>query len=88
MVTVNKDAVVRAVAEKTGLPLSATKSVIDAFTDHVGTAAAEGATIRLMGFGSFSVKARPARTGRNPKTGEAVAIPETRRLVFKASKAS
>lgn len=88
MVTVNKDAVVRAVAEKTGLPLAAAKSAIEAFTDHVGMAAAEGATIRLMGFGSFSVKARRARTGRNPATGEVIEIPETRRLVFKASKAS
>lgn len=88
MVTVNKDAVVRAVAEKTGLPLSATKSVIDAFTDHVANAARQGDTIRLAGFGSFSVKARPARTGRNPATGQTIEIPETRRLVFKASRKS
>lgn len=88
MVTVNKETVVRAVAEKTGQPQSVARSAIDALTDYLRTAAAEGATIRIAGFGSFSVKARPARTGRNPATGEAIDIPETRRLTFKAFKAS
>lgn len=88
MGTVSKDALVRAVAETTGQQMAVTKATIDAFLDTVRNRAEAGDTLRLMGFGSFSVKARPARMGRNPSTGEAIEIPETRRLVFKASKAS
>lgn len=86
MGTVDKEAIVRVVAERAGVPQTAAKAVIEAFTDHIATAAAEGATMRLRGFGSFSVKARPPRAGRNPATGQPIEIPETRRLVFKASK--
>lgn len=88
MGTVDKEAIVRAVADKVGISQVSAKAVIEAFTDHVTTAAEQGDTIRLRGFGSFSVKARPPRTGRNPATGQTIEIPETRRLVFKASKKS
>lgn len=88
MVTVNKDALARVVAEKASITLGAGKLAIDAVCDAIRERAEVGDTIRLIGFGSFSVKARPARNGRNPATGEPIAIPETRRLVFKASKAS
>ena len=88
MGTVNKDGLVRAIAERTGQQLAATQAMLDAFMYEVKTLSAGGHTIRLVGFGAFSVKARPARTGRNPATGEAVEIPETRRLHFKAPKVS
>lgn len=87
MGTVTKDAIVRAVAEKTGQPIAQAKAAIESFLDATKERAEAGDTIRLMGFGSFSVKARPARLGRNPGTGETIEIPETRRLTFKASKA-
>lgn len=87
MATVNKDVLVRAVAETTGQQLAATKATIEAFLDATRGRAEQGDTIRLNGFGSFAVKARPARLGRNPATGEAIDIPETRRLTFKAAKA-
>ena len=88
MVTVNKDALVRDVAEGNGLPIKTAKDVIDAFLGRISAHAEGGATVRLTGFGSFSVKARPPRTGRNPATGAPIEIAETRRLVFKASKTS
>ncbi len=86
MGTVNKEALVKAAAEQSGQTLAAAKGIIDAFLDTIRARAEAGDTIRLIGFGSFMVKARPARVGRNPSTGAAVEIPETRRLTFKASK--
>jgi len=88
MGTVAKDALIKAVTEKTGATAAATRAAIDAFLDVTRSRAEAGDTIRLIGFGSFSVKARPARTGRNPRTGETVEIPESRRLTFKASKSA
>lgn len=86
MGTVSKDALARTVAEKTGLNIATAKGAIDAFLDGVKASAEQGDTVRMNGFGSFAVKARPARTGRNPATGVPVEIPETRRLTFKAAK--
>jgi len=86
MGTVTKDALVRTVAEATGQTNAAAKAAIEAFCDTVQSRAAAGDTIKLMGFGSFQVKARASRKGRNPSTGEEIDIAETRRLTFKASK--
>ena len=89
MVTVNKDALARMVSERAGKPsIAEAKATIDAVLDTIRERAEAGDTIRIAGFGSFSVKARPARTGRNPATGLTIEIPETRRLTFKAFKAS
>jgi DNA-binding protein HU-beta len=88
MVTVGKDAIARDIAAKNNITVAAANLAIDAVTAAIRDHAQAGNNVRLIGFGSFSVRARPARTGRNPRTGEAVAIPETRRLVFKASKTS
>lgn len=86
MGTVNKDTLVKIVADKTGATMAATKATIDALLDVTRERAETGDTIRLNGFGAFSVKARPARVGRNPATGAPMEIPESRRLVFKAAK--
>ena len=51
-----------------------------------GRRPAEGERVQLVGFGSFEVKARAERLGRNPQTGEAVAIPPSKSPVFKAAK--
>lgn len=87
MGTVNKDVLVRSVAEATGQPLSVTKAMIEAFIDTVRTRTTAGDTVKLMGFGSFQTKTHKARTARNPRTGEAIDVPEGMRLTFKASKA-
>ncbi len=86
MGTVNKDTLVKIVSERTGASVAATKAAVEAFLDVTRDRAEAGDTVRLNGFGAFSVKARPARVGRNPATGAPVEIPESRRLVFKAAK--
>lgn len=88
MGTVNKDALVKAAAEQSGLPTTSARAAIDAFLGVVAARAEAGDTVRLSGFGTFQVKARSARMGRNPQTGEAVSIPESRKLVFKAPKST
>ncbi|NTT88243.1 HU family DNA-binding protein [Tabrizicola fusiformis] len=86
MGTVNKDALVRTVAEATGQQLASTKATIEAFIDAVRARTAGGDTVKLIGFGSFQTKTHKARTARNPRTGETVDVPEGQRLTFKASK--
>jgi len=89
MVTIGKDALARLVSEKAGRPTVAeTRDTIDALIETIRERTDAGDTIRILGFGSFCVKSRRARTGRNPRTGETVEIAETRRLHFKASRAS
>lgn len=84
---VNRDAIARAVAEKTGRGTQAeVREMVDATLAAIRERAEAGDTIRFNGFGTFQVKARPARMGRNPATGAAIEIPESRKLVFKASK--
>ncbi len=86
MGTVNKADMVREVAEATGTTTKAAQAAVEALIGSITRHAEAGDTVRFLGFGSFSVKARPPRTGRNPATGEAIAIPETRKLLFKAAK--
>jgi DNA-binding protein HU-beta len=88
MGTVNKADLIRLVAEATGETQKTAQAVIEAAIDAIGKRAEAGDTVKIMGFGAFAVKARPARIGRNPKTGEPVDIPETRKVTFKASKKS
>ena len=82
----NKAEMVIAIAEKTQMTKkdseAALVAALEAFTD----ALAEGERVQLVGFGSFEVKARAERLGRNPQTGEAVAIPASKSPVFKAAK--
>ena len=52
----------------------------------IGEALADGEDVRLPGFGTFGTRSRPARTGRNPRTGEAASIPATTSPTFKAGK--
>lgn len=83
---VHKKDLIREVAEATGATAKQVQSTIEQLLASIAFHAAQGATVRLTGFGSFAVKARPARTGRNPATGQQIEIPETTRLTFKASK--
>lgn len=61
-------------------------TVVQATMDSIEVALAEGRKVRLQGFGTFEVKPTKARTGRNPKTGEALELPAGKRVAFKAGK--
>ena len=83
----NKTELINAVAEKAGLSKKAAEAVVSAMLETITGALKEGDKVQLVGFGSFEVKKRAARTGRNPKTKEAIEIPASVVPVFKAGKA-
>lgn len=62
------------------------ENIVNAILDEIGDALARGDRVELRGFGAFAVKNRPARTGRNPRTGEKVAVAEKYVPLFKAGK--
>lgn len=82
----NKTELVAAVAEKGDLSKSDAGRAVDAVFNTITEALKNGDTITLVGFGSFTVKQRQERTGRNPKTGEELKIPATSVPSFKAGK--
>ncbi len=83
----NKTELVNAVAEKVGASKKDSEKIINATIDAIADALAAGDKVQLVGFGAFEVKTRAARIGRNPKTKEAINIPESKCPVFKAGKA-
>ncbi|MFO1393492.1 MAG: HU family DNA-binding protein [Steroidobacteraceae bacterium] len=83
----NKNELVEAVSDRTGLARSDAAQAVEAVLAAVTEALRAGDTVALSGFGSFVAKTRAARTGRNPRTGEAIAIPASRAPAFKAGKA-
>ena len=83
----NKAELIAAVAEKTGLSKKDTESVVSATLDTIVAAMAEDEKVQLVGFGSFEVKKRAERVGRNPKTKESITIPASKVPTFKAGKA-
>ena len=83
----NKTDLIHAVSEKTGLPRKDSEAAISAALDAITAALAEGDEVRLVGFGTFEVKKREARIGRNPKTKEEIQIPATKVPSFKPGKA-
>lgn len=83
----NKAELINAVAEKTSLSKKDSEAAITAAFEAITAALAEGDEVRLVGFGTFGVKRREARTGRNPRTKEAIPIPATKVPAFKAGKA-
>lgn len=82
----NKQEFVAVVAEKTGLTKTDAEKAVNAFMDGVLDATAQGDSVVLTGFGTFSVAERAARTGKNPRTGETVAIAAKKVPKFKAGK--
>ena len=82
----NKTELITAVAEKTGLSKKDTEAAVTGMIDVITETLAQGERIQLVGFGSFEVRKRAARTGRNPKTKETIEIPDTVAPVFKAGK--
>ena len=83
----NKAELIAAVAEKTGLSKKDTESVVSATLDTIVAAMAEDEKVQLVGFGSFEVKKRAERIGRNPKTKESITIPASKVPTFKPGKA-
>lgn len=82
----NKAELEARISEQTGLPKTQVQNVLSAFEDSVTYSLSKGESVKILGFGSFSVQERKARNGRNPKTGEAIVIPASKRPVFKAGK--
>ncbi len=82
-----KAEMIASVADRAGLTRAEADSAIKGFTEAVTQALADGQKVPLVGFGTFSVGQRAARTGRNPQTGETIHIPARRTARFKASKA-
>ena len=83
----NKTELVAAVAAKAELSKKDAEAAVNAVFDSVKDALAEGDKVSLIGFGTFSVKTRAARTGLNPRTKETIEIPESKVPAFKAGKA-
>jgi len=83
----NKTDLISAIAAGSGLSKKDSEKALKATIDAVTGALIEGEKVQLVGFGVFDVKARAARTGRNPKTKEPISIPATRTPQFKAGKA-
>ena len=83
----NKVELIAQIAEKSGLSKKDAEKALAAVIDTITEAVSNGDKVQLVGFGSFEVKQREARVGRNPKTKEAIESPATRVPVFKAGRA-
>lgn len=80
----NKAELIEAMASKSGLSKADSKKALDAFIDATTEALKEGDRLSLIGFGSFSISKRAARTGRNPQTGKEIKIAAKNVVKFKS----
>ena len=83
----NKTELVAAMAAKAELSKKDAESALKAFTATVAEELKKGEKVQLVGFGTFEVAKRAARTGKNPQTGKAIKIPASKAPKFKAGKA-
>ncbi len=83
----NKGELIEAIAESSGLSKADAGRALDGFIGAVSGALKSGDSVAIAGFGSFEVRARAERTGRNPKTGESLTIAASKAPAFKAGKA-
>ena len=83
----NKSDLVDAIADSAGLSKADAGRAVDSFVNTVTGALKGGDAVSLVGFGTFSVRDRAARTGRNPRTGETIKIKASKNPAFKAGKA-
>ena len=83
----NKGDLIDAVAGSTDMSKADSGRAVDAVIDSISRALKKGGTVSLVGFGTFTVKKRAARQGRNPRTGEAIQIKASKVPGFKAGKA-
>ena len=82
----NKATLIAKIAEKSELTKKQAEAALNAFTEAVSESLKAGDKVQLMGFGTFEVKERAARTGRKPATGEVIEIPAKKIPTFKAGK--
>lgn len=82
----NKTELVESIAEKANVSKTAAAKMLDAFTDSVTDALRNDDQVVIVGFGSFSLRHREARSGRNPRTGETIQIAASKLPSFKAGK--
>jgi DNA-binding protein HU-beta len=83
---VNKAELIDAVAASADLPKTSATRAVEAVVDAITATLKAGEQVSLVGFGTFAAKARPARNGRNPKTGEAIVIAAANVPAFKPGK--
>ena len=83
----NKADLIAAIAAKTGDTKKGAEATVNAFVEVVSGALVKGEKVQRVGFGSFEVRKRAARKGRNPQTKEEIKIPASKSPVFKAGKA-
>ena len=83
----NKTELINAVAEQAALSKKDSEAAVNAALEVITAALKDGDKVQLVGFGSFEVKKREARVGRNPRTKEAIDIPASKVPVFKPGKA-
>lgn len=83
----NKSEMIEAIAAEADVPKAQAGRVLDAMVSVVGSALAEGQQVSMVGFGTFLVRERPARSGRNPRTGDTIKIAASKTPSFKAGKA-
>lgn len=83
--TVTRADLAEAVYREIGLSRTESSDLVESVIDHISDALLRGETVKLAGFGTFSLRDKKERMGRNPKTGEAVPITPRRVLVFKPS---
>ncbi len=83
----NKGELIDAVAGSAGLSRADATKAVDGILEAIQGTLSGGGSVSLVGFGTFSVKARAARMGRNPRTGEAIQIKASMQPKFKAGKA-
>jgi len=84
---VNKAELISVMAEKSGLTKKDSEKALNSFIEAVEEALVKGDKVQLVGFGTFEVRERSARKGRNPQTGEEIDIPAASVPAFKAGKA-
>ncbi|WP_256473716.1 HU family DNA-binding protein [Microbulbifer okhotskensis] len=85
--SVNKSELIEAIAASADIPKAAAGRALDAMVDSITDALKKGDQVALVGFGTFAVKERAARTGRNPRTGDPIEIAAAKIPNFKAGKA-
>lgn len=83
----NKSELIEAMAAKADISKSAAGDALEGMLEAVTTTLKKGDSLALVGFGTFSVGSRAARTGRNPRTGETIQIKASKNAKFKAGKA-
>lgn len=83
----NKTELIEAIAKETKLSKKDTEATVKAFTDVVAKELKKGGKVQLIGFGTFEVTKRAARTGRNPQTGKEIKIAASKTPKFKAGAA-